>query len=31
MTTIVVGYVPKAEGRAALRRAAEEAELRDAS
>lgn len=30
MTTIVVGYVPKAEGRAALRRAAEEATLRDA-
>jgi nucleotide-binding universal stress UspA family protein len=30
MTTIVVGYVPKAEGRAALRRAAEEAQLRDA-
>ncbi|GAA2805295.1 universal stress protein [Kribbella solani] len=30
MTTIVVGYVPKAEGRAALRRAAEEAALRDA-
>ena len=30
MTTIVVGYVPKAEGRAALRRAAEEAKLRDA-
>jgi nucleotide-binding universal stress UspA family protein len=29
-TTIVVGYVPKAEGRAALRRAAEEAQLRDA-
>ncbi|RJK96288.1 universal stress protein [Vallicoccus soli] len=26
--TIVVGYVPKAEGRAALRRAAEEARLR---
>lgn len=26
--TIVVGYVPKAEGRAALRRAAEEAKLR---
>jgi nucleotide-binding universal stress UspA family protein len=30
MTTIVVGYVPKAEGRAALRRAAEEARLRGA-
>ena len=30
MTTIVVGYVPKAEGRAALRRAAEEARLRRA-
>ena len=30
MTTIVVGYVPKAEGRAALRRAAEEALLRGA-
>jgi nucleotide-binding universal stress UspA family protein len=30
MTTIVVGYVPKPEGRAALRRAAEEAKLRDA-
>ena len=29
MGTIVVGYVPKAEGRAALRRAAEEAKLRD--
>jgi len=28
MGTIVVGYVPKAEGRAALRRAAEEAKLR---
>jgi nucleotide-binding universal stress UspA family protein len=28
MGTIVVGYVPKAEGRAALRRAAEEARLR---
>jgi nucleotide-binding universal stress UspA family protein len=28
MGTIVVGYVPKAEGRAALRRAAEEAQLR---
>ena len=28
MTAIVVGYVPKAEGRAALRRAAEEAKLR---
>ena len=26
--TIVVGYVPRAEGRAALRRAAEEAQLR---
>ena len=26
--TIVVGYVPRAEGRAALRRAAEEARLR---
>ncbi|MGH8823022.1 MAG: universal stress protein [Jiangellaceae bacterium] len=30
MATIVVGYVPKAEGRAALRRAAEEARLRGA-
>ncbi|TDC47124.1 universal stress protein [Jiangella ureilytica] len=30
MTAIVVGYVPKAEGRAALRRAAEEARLRGA-
>ena len=30
MTTIVVGYVPKIEGRAALRRAAEEAKLRNA-
>jgi nucleotide-binding universal stress UspA family protein len=29
MGTIVVGYVPKPEGRAALRRAAEEAELRN--
>jgi nucleotide-binding universal stress UspA family protein len=29
-TTILVGYVPKAEGRAALRRAAEEAQLRRA-
>jgi nucleotide-binding universal stress UspA family protein len=29
MGTIVVGYVPKAEGRAALRRAVEEAQLRD--
>lgn len=28
MAAIVVGYVPKAEGRAALRRAAEEAKLR---
>lgn len=28
MTAIVVGYVPKPEGRAALRRAAEEAKLR---
>jgi nucleotide-binding universal stress UspA family protein len=28
---IVVGYVPRAEGRAALRRAAEEARLRDAT
>ena len=31
MGTIVVGYVPKPEGRAALRRAAEEAQLRNAS
>lgn len=31
MGTIVVGYVPKPEGRAALRRAAEEALLRNAS
>lgn len=30
MGTIVVGYVPKPEGRAALRRAAEEATLRGA-
>ena len=30
MATIVVGYVPKAEGKAALRRAAEEARLRGA-
>ena len=30
MTTIVVGYVPKPEGRAALRRAVEEARLRGA-
>jgi nucleotide-binding universal stress UspA family protein len=30
MTTIVVGYVPKPEGRAALARAAEEARLRNA-
>ncbi|HET7388067.1 MAG TPA: universal stress protein [Nocardioidaceae bacterium] len=30
MGTIVVGYVPKPEGQAALRRAAEEARLRDA-
>lgn len=30
MTTIVVGFVPKPEGRAALRRAAEEAQLRNA-
>ena len=30
MTTIVVGYVPKAEGHAALRRGAEEARLRGA-
>ncbi len=30
MTAIVVGYVPKSEGRAALRRAAEEARLRGA-
>lgn len=29
MGTIVVGYVPKPEGKAALRRAAEEARLRD--
>ncbi|HET6561077.1 MAG TPA: universal stress protein [Marmoricola sp.] len=29
MGTIVVGYVPKPEGRAALRRAADEAKLRD--
>ena len=29
MGTIVVGYVPKSEGKAALRRAAEEAKLRD--
>jgi nucleotide-binding universal stress UspA family protein len=29
MGTIVVGYVPKPEGHAALRRAAEEAQLRD--
>jgi nucleotide-binding universal stress UspA family protein len=29
MGTIVVGYVPKPEGRAALSRAAEEAKLRD--
>ncbi|MGZ4459764.1 MAG: universal stress protein [Nocardioidaceae bacterium] len=29
MGTIVVGYVPKPEGRAALRRVAEEARLRD--
>jgi nucleotide-binding universal stress UspA family protein len=29
MGTIVVGYVPKPEGHAALRRAAEEAKLRD--
>ncbi len=29
MGTIVVGYVPKAEGRAALRRAADEARLRN--
>jgi nucleotide-binding universal stress UspA family protein len=29
MGTIVVGYVPKPEGRAALRRAAEEASLRN--
>jgi nucleotide-binding universal stress UspA family protein len=29
MGTIVVGYVPKAEGRAALRRGAEEARLRN--
>jgi nucleotide-binding universal stress UspA family protein len=31
MGVIVVGYVPKPEGRAALRLAAEEAKLRDAS
>jgi nucleotide-binding universal stress UspA family protein len=31
MGTIVVGYVPKPEGRAALRRAAEEAQLRNSS
>ena len=31
MGTIVVGYVPKPEGRAALSRAAEEAQLRSAS
>jgi nucleotide-binding universal stress UspA family protein len=30
MRTIVVGYVPKPEGKAALRRAAEEARLREA-
>jgi nucleotide-binding universal stress UspA family protein len=30
MASIVVGYVPKPEGRAALRRATEEARLRDA-
>jgi nucleotide-binding universal stress UspA family protein len=30
MSTIVVGYVPKPEGRAALRRGAEEARLRNA-
>jgi nucleotide-binding universal stress UspA family protein len=30
VASIVVGYVPKAEGRAALRRAAEEARLRSA-
>jgi nucleotide-binding universal stress UspA family protein len=30
MAAIVVGYVPKAEGRAALRRGAEEAKLRGA-
>lgn len=30
MGTIVVGYVPRPEGRAALRRAADEAKLRDA-
>jgi nucleotide-binding universal stress UspA family protein len=30
MSTIVVGYVPKPEGKAALRRAAEEARLRNA-
>jgi len=31
MGTIVVGYVPKPEGQAALRRAVEEAKLRDAT
>jgi nucleotide-binding universal stress UspA family protein len=31
MGTIVVGYVPKPEGHAALRRAAQEAQLRNAS
>ncbi len=31
MGTIVVGYVPKPEGKAALRRAAEEAKLRGSS
>ena len=31
MGTIVVGYVPKPEGRAALRRASEEAQMRGAS
>lgn len=30
MSTVVVGYVPKPEGRAALRRAVEEARLRNA-
>ncbi|HYJ67167.1 MAG TPA: universal stress protein [Nocardioidaceae bacterium] len=30
MGTIVVGYIPKSEGRAALRRAVEEAQLRKA-
>jgi nucleotide-binding universal stress UspA family protein len=30
MTTVVVGYVPKPEGEAALRKAIEEAKLRDA-